>query len=41
MIEVLAAGPLTSVQDPFGRPAWWWTTITWGFLASGGFVVTS
>ena len=22
MIEVLAAGPLTSVQDPFGRPAW-------------------
>jgi 5-oxoprolinase (ATP-hydrolysing) subunit C len=22
VIEVLAAGPLTSVQDPFGRPAW-------------------
>ena len=22
MIEVLAAGPLTSVQDPFGRPGW-------------------
>ncbi len=22
MIEILAAGPLTSVQDPFGRPGW-------------------